>query len=167
MERNPWSYLPNAVLREHALLPAQGAGAPGPFALGDAARLRALVEDAGFQEVRIDAIDLEEVHPDFDSFWETRLDLSRGFHDLVLSQEEALISRIRDELAERLAPYTDSEGRLTIPGRVLVPPRRAPSCARRPRMLPPCSTRTTPTFICSTARPSRSSAMARRGTRTR
>ena len=118
-ERNPWSYVPSTVLREHGLAPPQGAGAPGPFALGDASRLRQLLEDAGFQEVRIDAIDLEEAHRDFDSFWERRLDLSRGFHDVVLSQDEALIGQIREDLADRLAPYTDANGGLKIPGRVL------------------------------------------------
>jgi SAM-dependent methyltransferase len=118
-ERNPWSSLPNGVLRDRGLLAAPDPGAPGPFALSDARQLRALLEEAGFQEVALEAVDFEEAHADFESFWETRLDLSRIFHDAVLSQPAAEIAEIRAELATRLAPYA-TDGRLRIPARALV-----------------------------------------------
>jgi SAM-dependent methyltransferase len=119
-ELNPWSSVPNAVMRERGLLAAPEPGTPGPFALGDERRLRELLEEAGFLEVRIEALDFEEVQPDFDSYWETRLDFSRILHDAVLSQPEAEIAKIRAEVEARLAPYTASDGRLAIPARTLV-----------------------------------------------
>jgi SAM-dependent methyltransferase len=120
VEHNPWSLIPNTVARERGILPAPSPGVPGPFALGDADRLRALIEDAGFLDLRLQTLELEEAHPDFDSYWNTRLDLSRGFHDAVLSQGEPEIAEIRAEVAARLAPYTSGEGKLRIPARTIV-----------------------------------------------
>jgi len=119
-ELNPWSAVPTGVMRERGLLAAPEPGSPGPFALGDAQTLRDLLEQAGFQEVRIEALDFEEVQPDFDSYWETRLDFSRILHDAVLSQPAAEIAEIRAEVERRLAPYTAPDGGLAIPARTLV-----------------------------------------------
>ena len=56
----------------------------------------------------------------FDAFWETTLDISRAFHDAVLSRPEAEIAEIRAGLAARLEPFTAPDGTLAIPGRTLV-----------------------------------------------
>ena len=75
---------------------------------------------AGFAEIEVQAIDIEQRHPSFEVFWETTLDISRGFHDAVLSRPEPEIAEIRAGLASRLAPYTSAEGALAIPARTLV-----------------------------------------------
>jgi SAM-dependent methyltransferase len=120
IERNPWALLPGSVLRERGLGSPPTPGAPGPFALADAERLRELLAQAGFQEIRLEAVQLEGAHPDFAAFWETALDLSRSFHDAVLSQSEAQIAEIRSSVAERLGPYTGAGGAIDVPGRALV-----------------------------------------------
>lgn len=117
---NPWALCPQAVLRERELVPAAEGPRPGPFALGDPERLRALIQDAGFGETEIEALDVEHRHASFAAFWETLLDISREFHDVVLAQPEPQIEEIRRALAERLAPYTAADGSLAIPGRSLV-----------------------------------------------
>jgi ubiquinone/menaquinone biosynthesis C-methylase UbiE len=119
-ELNPWSAVPNGVMRERGLLRAPEPGSPGPFALADEGRLRELLEQAGFEEVRVAALDFEESQPDFDSYWETRLDFSRILHDAVLSRPEAEIAEIRGEVEARLAQYAAPDGRLAIPARTLV-----------------------------------------------
>ena len=52
-------------------------------------------------------------HPSFEEFWETTLDISRNFHDAVLSRPEAEIEEIREGLRERLAAL---HGRRRIAG---------------------------------------------------
>jgi hypothetical protein len=59
-------------------------------------------------------------HVNFDSFWETMLDVSRELHDLVLARPEAEIQQIRASVAQRLAQYTAPDGTLEVPGRSLV-----------------------------------------------
>jgi SAM-dependent methyltransferase len=120
---NPWALAPQLELLERGLAqpPAPSTEyTPGPFGLGDPERLRALLGEAGFTEVAVEAIDVAQRHPSFESFWETMLDLSRELHDVVLSRPEAEIEAIGASLAARMGPYTALDGTLEIPGRSLV-----------------------------------------------
>ncbi len=120
IERNPWAALPGAELRERGLVEPPAPGTPGPFALGDEERLRGLLDEAGFAEVRVEALQLHRVHDDFEGFWETTLDLSRAFHDAVLERPTAEIEQIRAGMRLRLDPFTAPDGALDIPARTLV-----------------------------------------------
>jgi SAM-dependent methyltransferase len=117
---NPWAALPGQVLRERGLTSPPAPGTPGPFALGDKARVRALLEEAGFADVRVEALDLHRMHTSFAEFWESTLDLSRATHDAVLSQTEAEIEQIEAAVKVALAPFEAADGSLDIPARTLV-----------------------------------------------
>jgi SAM-dependent methyltransferase len=119
LERNPWAHAPSATLRELDLAPPHQEGA-GPFALSDPERLATLLEDAGFTEILVDAVAVQQRTISFEHYWETTLDLSRNFHDAVLSQGEEEIAQIRAALAKRLEPYVAEDGSLAIPGSSLV-----------------------------------------------
>ncbi len=127
IERNPWASLPGQELAEHGFGPPPGATPPpgssqlpGPFALGDGGRFADLLEGAGFTEVTIEDIELVRRQASFEEFWDTTLDLSKAFHDLVMSRPEPEIDAIREGLRVRLEPYTDTDGSVAVPGRTLV-----------------------------------------------
>jgi SAM-dependent methyltransferase len=120
VEHNPWALLPAQELIERGLTSPPAAGAPGPFALGSLQRVSELLDSAGFAEARIETLDLRWRHASFDELWDSTLDLSRDFHDAVLTRPAAEIAEIQTSLAARLAPYTAPDGTLNIPGRTLV-----------------------------------------------
>jgi SAM-dependent methyltransferase len=124
IEDNPWAGIPAAELRERGLAgaPGEGApgeGAPGPFALSDPERLRDLLAGAGFLDVRVEPVELTRRHATFDEFWDVTLDLSRVFHDAVLSRPPQEIDAIRWSLEHRLAAFRADDGSLRIPARSL------------------------------------------------
>ncbi len=120
LEHNPWAQLPALELGERGLGGAPASGTPGPFVLGDAERLRELLEQAGFAELRVETLELRRRHRDFEEFWDTTLDLSRLFHDAVLARPQPEIEAISSSLAARFAPFTAAGGALEIPARTLV-----------------------------------------------
>jgi SAM-dependent methyltransferase len=119
-QQNPWALLPALELIERGITSPPAPGTPGQFALADRDRLRQLLEHAGFTEIDVQAVDLEQRPASFEAFWETTLDVSRIFHDAVLSRPESEITEIRAGVAARLEPYTGPDGALAIPARTLV-----------------------------------------------
>ena len=123
VQYNPWALVPALELIERGLAPAPGAGSdwqPGPFALGDRDRVRELLNGAGFTEIEVQALDLQQRYDSFEDFWETMLDISNSLHDAVLSRPEAEIAEIRAGLSSRMRPFTAADGTLQIPARTLV-----------------------------------------------
>jgi SAM-dependent methyltransferase len=120
IEQNPWAQLPGRELIERGLSAAPAVGTPGMFALASSEQLTVLLQEAGFQEVQVEALDLRRRHSNFEEFWDSTLDLSRALHDAVLDRPEAEIAGIHASLAERFRPYTAADGSLDIPGRTLV-----------------------------------------------
>jgi ubiquinone/menaquinone biosynthesis C-methylase UbiE len=122
IEANPWALLPAQELIERGLAerPRGGEPLPGPFALAGSARIRELLQHAGFADIDVQELELQRRHASFDELWEVTLDLSRNFHDAVLDRPQAEIEQIKTSLAERFAPFTDASGALAIPARTLV-----------------------------------------------
>jgi SAM-dependent methyltransferase len=120
VEHNPWAGLPAMELIERGLSAPPAAGTPGPFALGSRQRVLELLERTGFADVRVETLDLCRRHASFEELWDSTLDLSRVFHDAVMSRPEPEIAEIQASLAARLASYVDAGGALDIPARTLV-----------------------------------------------
>ena len=120
LQDNPWALLPSMELIDRDLGSPPTPGAPGPFALGDRDRVRELIAGAGFGEIDVQALDVAQRHDSFEVYWETTLDISRQFHDAVLSRSEDEIAEIRAGLQARMQPFVQSDGTLVIPGRTLV-----------------------------------------------
>jgi SAM-dependent methyltransferase len=119
-ERNPWMSLPARLLVERGLVSPPTPGTPGPMALADRDRLHDLIEGAGFEDIEIDAVAVEQRHASLDAYWDSQLDLSRNFHDAVMGVPAAQADELRAELGERLAPFTVADGELVLPGSSLV-----------------------------------------------
>ena len=119
IDANPWAGLPALELAERGLGPGP-AGTPGPFALGSSRRVRELLEETGFTEPRVEALDVPRRHGSFEEYWEVTLDLSRSFHDAVMSRSPEEVQEIHDSLAKRFEPYMRADGSLEIPARTLV-----------------------------------------------
>ncbi|MGO9487477.1 MAG: class I SAM-dependent methyltransferase [Solirubrobacteraceae bacterium] len=119
IDANPWALLPAQELLERGLAPAPGGG-PGPFSMGDPELVSEALEQAGFTTERVEAIELIRRHASFEELWELQLDVSRGFHDAVLSLPQDQIAELRASLEQRFAPFRSASGALEIPGRALV-----------------------------------------------
>jgi SAM-dependent methyltransferase len=122
IEHNPWAQLPSQELGGRGLVPSSPGAqpAPGPFALGDREQVAGLLEEAGFAEIEVQPMDVWRRHDSFEELWDVTLDLSRSFHDAVLSRPEQEVEQIRASLAERFAPFTSAGGTLQVPGRTLL-----------------------------------------------
>ena len=79
-----------------------------------------MLEDAGFTDLAIDAVEISRSDRDFDSWWATHLDLSAERRRRSQQADEQQTEAIEAELAARLAPYTAASGELAVPGRTLV-----------------------------------------------
>ena len=118
---NPWALLPAQELISRGLAPAAGSDPrPGPFTLGDSDRVRKLLQEAGFEDILVEDLELTRGDRSFDDLWEATLDLSRNFHDAVFERPPGEVQEIRGSLQERFAPYTEPDGSLRIPARTLV-----------------------------------------------
>jgi ubiquinone/menaquinone biosynthesis C-methylase UbiE len=114
-ERNPWISIAGRILAGLGLTPPQEPGAPGMFVLADHARLRAVVEEAGFVDVRVEDVPLTMEFAGVEEYIvesrETGGMFSRTWRDAPEADRDA----IRAGLEEGFARYAGDRG-IELPG---------------------------------------------------
>lgn len=119
-EGNPWATIPSRAMVELGHVVPPDPDQPGMFALANQDRVRRLLEDAGFLEVRIDSVGLTRTNANVAQFLDETVDLSAQFGEVW----RRLSERHRDEVRERIvaltAPFTGADGSVRLPARSLV-----------------------------------------------
>jgi len=119
-ERNPWAAAPAEETRRRLDLPPPAPDEPGMFAFSPSGRIETLLAEAGFAEAQVDAIDLVMAYRSFEDWWETTLDLSRPFADMLESRSAADRTDIQASLRDALSRFAAPDGALVVPARTLV-----------------------------------------------
>ncbi|MDX6697534.1 MAG: hypothetical protein QOE65_931 [Solirubrobacteraceae bacterium] len=119
-EHNPWVALGARAVRERLGAPEPDPDAPGMFALGAPGRLEERLHDAGFADVRVEALDFTQDYPSFDAWVQVSRDLAKPMADLFDSMDEAARESTLAAIREAFAPHTQPDGSLAFPARTLV-----------------------------------------------
>jgi SAM-dependent methyltransferase len=97
---NPWSSVAGRILAARGLAPPPVAGEPGMFVLSDRDELRALVEAAGFANVRIDEVWVHHDYDDVDEYIRRSSEMggmfSRAWTAAPADEREAMTAELRD-----------------------------------------------------------------------
>ena len=115
---NPWAAVPTLTLIELGHIEPPDPTAPGMFALADRARLQELLESAGFTDVLVEEVELQNPARDIERFLSDQADLNPMLGELKerLAPEE--LDAALAKIGERMAPFV-SDGVLRLPGRAL------------------------------------------------
>ncbi len=103
-------------------LPPPDPTAPGPYALADPVRVRAILEAAGFRTVNIDAFDADLGGGDLDA--SVALTFRVGPLATALRENPQYKDKVEDAVRDALAPYVTPKGVMT-PGAVWIVTARA------------------------------------------
>ena len=119
-EANPWSALPARELIRRGLEERPEPGAPGQFAWAAEGTIAERLEEAGFVDYEVDAVDFTIPHPSLDGWWEATRELSTRFADATDAMDAATEAEIREALEAAAEPFADAEGALAFPARTWV-----------------------------------------------
>ena len=116
---NPWVAIAGRILAERGLSPPPEPDAPGMFVLGDEARLRPLLQSAGFDVQRVERVPVRFEFDDVDDYIVRTTDLggmfSRIWSDASKEDRDAITAR----LVEDFAPFAH-DGSYELPGVAVV-----------------------------------------------
>jgi SAM-dependent methyltransferase len=114
---NPWVRVPMAAAAPHVTLPPPPPeGAPGPFAFGDAARVRGILEAAGFAGIAIEPADLPMLPGggDVDEAADTFLEVGPLASALrETGADDAIRARVRGAVRDAFASHA-RDGRVEL-----------------------------------------------------
>jgi SAM-dependent methyltransferase len=114
-DQNRWSSLVMAMLLERGLIEPPEPG-PGQFAWGPDGVVAQHLEDAGFVEYEVDAIEFPMRYASVQEWWETTHAMSRSAAQARIDDEADWL----DALAREVAEWTAADGSLSIPARTWV-----------------------------------------------
>jgi SAM-dependent methyltransferase len=117
---NPWAIMTPIELVERGAMPPPDPEAPGMFALADRDKLAEMLAEAGFSEIEIDAVELEQQHPSFDAMWEFQLDCAAPIAAVLRELDPAELAEVRAAVERRYEPFTAPDGTLTLPASAVV-----------------------------------------------
>jgi len=114
LKLNPWMRVPLLAAAQHITLqPPSGPDAPGPFSFAAPARVRAILEGAGFADVAIDPLELELVVGGAGGNLEQAVEIMLELGPMAAAMREAdpaLRPRVADAVREALAPFASPAG---------------------------------------------------------
>lgn len=124
-EQNPWLWLVIEALIDRLNAPPPEPGTPGPFSLGEAERLRPLVEQGGFGEVEIAELESTQSYDSLAAWWEELLEVSGPL--------AAMLKALPEEDREAIRAKAISGGeKFVIGGRAVFPAAVVGATARKP-----------------------------------
>jgi SAM-dependent methyltransferase len=125
---NPWLTIILEAVISHLSAPPPEPGTPGPFALGDPARLRDLLAEAGLADVEVERLETEQVYPSFEAWWEKILSVGGPLKALLDPLPESDLAAIHDAALESGAEVArERDGATVFPAVVLGARARKPS----------------------------------------
>lgn len=119
-EANPWTATISTALRDLGLVEPSDPDAPGPFAFAEEGKIQTLLEDAGFDDIVVQALDTTFVFESADAHFEHQRDMSPTLSGLVPRLSPADHTRLRDAVDENLEPYVRADGSVELPARTWV-----------------------------------------------
>lgn len=113
--RNPWLGLAFDAVGEQLGMAIPPPGAPGPFSLGDAGRLAALLEDAGLREVGVSELPAPLRAESFEEWWTRTVALAGPLAARLASLPADARRTVDERLRAAVALYRTGGG-LELPG---------------------------------------------------
>jgi SAM-dependent methyltransferase len=114
---NLWSALPARELIRRGLEERPDPDAPGQFAWAAEGVIGERLEEAGFVDYEVAAVDFAFAFDSLEHWWETSRDTSMRFADATARMDADTAREIQAALAAAAEPFTDAEGRITLPAR--------------------------------------------------
>ena len=124
--RNPWLGVLTDAVQEHTGAPVPPPGIPGPFSLSADGALANVLAAAGFQQIRIEEIDVPTHDASFEDYWHLRTALAGPLKGLIQGLAPVQQAALKETAHARLAPYQSPNG-LTIPGLAYLATAHAPA----------------------------------------
>jgi SAM-dependent methyltransferase len=109
-ERNPWAAIGGRMLVERGHMPPPDPEAPGIFSMGSEERTRALLDGAGFADVRTEQIPVRFSFSDVDDYVSFAVDTAGPFAMVIRGLSESERQTIEAKLGEAFAPFATDEG---------------------------------------------------------
>lgn len=109
-EKNPWLGTILGAVMTHLNAPPPQPGQPGPFSLGDAARLRQLVEGAGLGEVEVTEIEAKQRYDSLAGWWDEILEVSGPLATMLKALPEEDRESIRSAVLAKAKVFAGEEG---------------------------------------------------------
>jgi SAM-dependent methyltransferase len=114
-QRNPWISIGGRILGELGLAPPPQPGEPGIFVLADEARLRGLLEGAGFTVERVEELPVLFTYEDVDRYIAIAVDTGGMFARIWNAASDEDRDAVRSGLVESFGPFA-VDGGFELPG---------------------------------------------------
>jgi SAM-dependent methyltransferase len=111
-EKVPMISLGDDAVRALVNLPQPPPNAPGPLKLADTRPLQRALAGAGFEDIRIEKLNVRFEVPSAQAFAEQRRAMSTPFRELLSKQTPELQQKVMDALAQEARRFADPSGRV-------------------------------------------------------
>jgi ubiquinone/menaquinone biosynthesis C-methylase UbiE len=118
-EKNLWLAAILKAVMSHLGAPPPQPGDPGPFSLGDPARLRGLLDRAGFAEAEIAEVETAQPYDSLEAWWDKILDVGGPLAAILGPMPEADREAIRDAALAVGRDFVAADSRAVFPASIV------------------------------------------------